>query len=127
MWLERSASSNIFIDPKVRLGAIYALALGTNFGAFSFSFSSLWLTCSFRRVTTCLRVRTLTVARNSPLARPLIVGPATGGGLAATLSLADKAVGSARIAWISMDEVNIYISPWFITTLLTVTPQVLLW
>ena len=40
VWLERSASSNIFIDPKVRLGAIYALALGTNFGAFSFSFSA---------------------------------------------------------------------------------------
>ena len=46
------------------------------------------------------------MSRNSPLARPLFVGPATGGGLAATFSLADKAVGSARIAGICMDEVN---------------------
>ena len=50
---------------------------------------------------------------SSPLARPLFctqtlhvpVGPATGGGLAASFSLADKAVGSARTAGMSMDEV----------------------
>ena len=28
------------MDPKIRLGAIYALALGTNFGAYTFSFSA---------------------------------------------------------------------------------------
>lgn len=35
-WLSSSAS----VDPKIRLGSIYALALGTNFGAYTFSFSA---------------------------------------------------------------------------------------
>ncbi|KAI0767891.1 arsenical pump membrane protein-domain-containing protein [Irpex lacteus] len=36
-WL---SSSNTTVDNKVRLGAIYALALGSNFGAYTFSFSA---------------------------------------------------------------------------------------
>ncbi|KAL5518613.1 hypothetical protein ACEPAH_296 [Sanghuangporus vaninii] len=39
-WLASSASSGTTIDPKVKLGSIFALALGTNFGAFTFSFSA---------------------------------------------------------------------------------------
>ncbi|KAI0087338.1 hypothetical protein BDY19DRAFT_246583 [Irpex rosettiformis] len=37
-WLSAAAPNTV--DPKVRLGAIYALALGTNFGAYTFSFSA---------------------------------------------------------------------------------------
>ena len=36
-WLSNSTPA---VDPKVRLGSIYALALGTNFGAYTFSFSA---------------------------------------------------------------------------------------
>lgn len=39
-WLNSSESSGTTVDPKVRLGSIFALALGTNFGAFTFSFSA---------------------------------------------------------------------------------------
>ncbi|OCB91636.1 Chalcone-flavanone isomerase [Sanghuangporus baumii] len=39
-WLDSSASSGTTVDPKVKLGSIFALALGTNFGAFTFSFSA---------------------------------------------------------------------------------------
>ncbi|KAH8118958.1 hypothetical protein DFH11DRAFT_1562144 [Phellopilus nigrolimitatus] len=39
-WLETSASSGIAVSAGVKLGSIYALALGTNFGAFTFSFSA---------------------------------------------------------------------------------------
>ncbi|EJD04337.1 uncharacterized protein FOMMEDRAFT_122033 [Fomitiporia mediterranea MF3/22] len=35
-WLENNSP----IDPKVRVGSIFALAVGTNFGAFTFSFSA---------------------------------------------------------------------------------------
>ena len=37
-WLSSAASGEV--DPKVRLGSIYALALGSNFGAYTFSFSA---------------------------------------------------------------------------------------
>ncbi|KAL5534598.1 hypothetical protein ACEPAG_1061 [Sanghuangporus baumii] len=39
-WLDSSASSDTTVDSKVKLGSIFALALGTNFGAFTFSFSA---------------------------------------------------------------------------------------
>ena len=87
-------------------------------------FCSSWLTCSYRRVTKGLRVRTLTVARNPPLARPLFMGPATGGGMAATFSLADKAVGSACIAGMCMDEVNTYPFSFFFDSVLMVPCRV---
>lgn len=40
MWLETASTAGAPIDMRVRTGTIYALALGSNFGAFSFSFSA---------------------------------------------------------------------------------------
>ncbi|KAI0695543.1 hypothetical protein BC835DRAFT_1273245 [Cytidiella melzeri] len=38
--LQSWLSSTTSVDPKIRLGSIYALALGSNFGAYTFSFSA---------------------------------------------------------------------------------------
>ena len=39
IWIQ-DASSSAPLDPRLKMGTIYALAIGSNIGAFSFSFSA---------------------------------------------------------------------------------------
>lgn len=40
VWLKAPAPPASYIDSRVQLGSIYALAIGTNFGALTFTFSA---------------------------------------------------------------------------------------